>query len=139
MTSTLVRGKAIICKVDRGNRPVLVEDGAVLVRGGVIAAVGAFAELSRRRADATIVGSPDHVVTPGFVNAHHHVGMTPLQLGSPDLPLELWIVRRIAARAVDPYLDTMYSAFELVESGVTTVQHLHGRVPRPVDKARRMW
>jgi cytosine/adenosine deaminase-related metal-dependent hydrolase len=135
MTSTLVRGKAIICKVDRQNRPVLVEDGAVLVRGGVIMAVGRFAELSRRHADATIVGSPEHVVTPGFVNAHHHVGMTPLQLGSPDLPLELWIVRRIAARAVDPYLDTMYSAFELIESGVTTVQHLHGRVPRPVDKA----
>ncbi len=32
----------------------------------------------------------------------------------------------MAARAVDPYLDTLYSAFEMLESGITTVQHLHG-------------
>ncbi len=50
-----------------------------------------------------------------------------------DLPLELWIVRRIAGRAVDLYLDTLYSAFELLASGVTTVQHLHARVPKPLD------
>ena len=32
----------------------------------------------------------------------------------------------MAARGVDPYLDTLYSAFEMLESGITTVQHLHG-------------
>ena len=32
----------------------------------------------------------------------------------------------MAARDVDPYLDTLYSAFEMLESGITTVQHLHG-------------
>jgi cytosine/adenosine deaminase-related metal-dependent hydrolase len=32
----------------------------------------------------------------------------------------------MAARTVDPYLDTLYSAFEMLESGITTVQHLHG-------------
>src|SRR5205823_1510851 len=36
---------------------------------------------------------------------------------------------------IDLYLDTLYSAFEMVESGITTVQHLHGRVPRPVSRA----
>lgn len=38
---------------------------------------------------------PRHVMLPGFVNSHHHVGLTPLQLGTPDLPLELWIVARL--------------------------------------------
>jgi hypothetical protein len=51
MTQILVRGRAIICKVDKNNRPVLVEDGVVLVRGGIIAMVGPFAELSRSHAD----------------------------------------------------------------------------------------
>jgi cytosine/adenosine deaminase-related metal-dependent hydrolase len=60
------------------------------------------------------------------VNSHHHVGLTPFQLGSPDYPLELWFASRLGARAVDPYLDTLYAAFEMLESGITTVQHLHG-------------
>ena len=29
-------------------------------------------------------------------------------------------------RKIDPYLDTMFSAFEMIESGVTTVQHIQG-------------
>jgi cytosine/adenosine deaminase-related metal-dependent hydrolase len=61
-----------------------------------------------------------------MVNSHHHVGLTPFQLGSPDYPLELWFASRLGARAVDPYLDTLYSAFEMLASGITTVQHLHG-------------
>jgi cytosine/adenosine deaminase-related metal-dependent hydrolase len=35
-------------------------------------------------------------------------------------------------RDVDPRLDTLYSAFEMVASGVTTVQHLHTRAPGDV-------
>lgn len=74
------------------------------------------------------------MVMPGLVNAHHHVGLTPLQLGTPDLPLELWLASRLALRDVDLYLDTLYSAFEMIASGVTTVQHLHSRAPgTPAD------
>jgi len=36
---------------------------------------------------------------------------------------------RLVARRVDLYLDTLYSAFEMIASGITTVQHLHGWVP----------
>src|SRR5439155_1380447 len=50
----------------------------------------------------------------------------PLQLGSPDHALEIWFASRMTGRDVDPYLDTLYSAFEMLESGITTVQHLHG-------------
>jgi cytosine/adenosine deaminase-related metal-dependent hydrolase len=130
----LVRGRCVITGVDAQGRPALVEDGAVVVAGGRIAEIGPHAELARRHPEATTLGSPGRVIAPGFVNAHHHVGMTPLQLGSPDLPLELWIVRRIAGRTVDPYLDTLYSAFEMIQSGITTVQHLHGRAPRPPSR-----
>jgi cytosine/adenosine deaminase-related metal-dependent hydrolase len=132
--STLIRGRAVVRGVRADGSADIVADGAVLQRGGVVAEVGPYADLRSRHADALVVGSERHVVTPGLVNGHHHVGMTPLQLGSPDLPLELWIVRRIAARLVDPYLDALYSAFEMVASGVTTVQHLHGRTPRPVER-----
>lgn len=63
---------------------------------------------------------------PGLINAHHHVGLTPLQMGAPDSPLELWFAARLAMRKIDPYLDTLYSAFEMISSGVTTVQHIQG-------------
>ena len=131
---SLVRAKHIVRRINKDGSPSLIEDGGILVRSGVIEALGDFSRLAGEHPDAEVIGSPRHVACPGFVNAHHHVGLTPLQLGSPDLPLELWLVRRIAGRAADPYLDTMYSAFEMVESGITTVQHLHGRVPRPVSR-----
>ena len=134
MNSTLVCGGYLVTHVDGHDQAIVIQDGAVLVRDSLIAEIGKFSDLAYRHQGVPILGSQGHVVCPGFVNAHHHVGLTPLQLGSPDLPLELWIVRRIAARAVDYYLDTMYSAFEMVESGVTTVQHLHNRVPRPASR-----
>jgi len=97
-----------------------------------------FSGLERRYPDLPVHGNADDVAIPGLVNAHHHVGLTPFQLGAPDLPLELWAIARMGARAVDPYLDTLYSGFELIASGVTTVQHTQDTVEGslPAVKAR---
>lgn len=113
--------------------PDAVRDVGVLIDGDTIAAIEPLDRLRQRFPEAPLVGSGDYLLMPGMVNAHHHVGLTPTQLGSPDLPLELWWASRIAARSVDPRLDTLYSAMEMVESGVTTVQHLHGRVGGPLQ------
>jgi len=125
MGSALVRGRYVVTGVEQG-RAAVIEDGAVFQRDGVVVDVGLVAAVIARHAADTILGSADHVVLPGFVNSHHHVGLTPFQLGSPDHPLELWFASRLAARDVDPYLDTLYSAFDMLSSGITTVQHLHG-------------
>ncbi len=77
------------------------------------------------------------MIIPGLINAHHHVGLTPLQLGSPDHPLETWFASRLALRDVDLRLDTLYSAFEMIASGVTTVQHLHSRAPGSAEDVIR--
>jgi len=124
--SSLIRGKYVVVKVESRTEARVVADGAVFQRDGVVIEVGPYAELQGRYRPDEVLGSPEHIVVPGFVNAHHHVGLTPLQLGSPDYPLELWFASRMVARDVDPYLDTLYSAFEMLESGITTVQHLHG-------------
>ena len=132
--TTLVKGRTVICGVDGNGDVEQIDDGAVLVRDGAIAAVGAASDIAQECTDAEIIGGDDFIVFPGLVNAHHHIGLTPLQLGMPDLPLELLINYRMGARRVDLYLDTLYSAFELVRSGVTTVQHLHIRVPGNVEE-----
>ena len=133
MPSSLIRGKHVICKIDDSGEPVVVDDGAVFQRDGVIVEVGRYADLAARYQPDDVIGSAEHVVMPGLVNGHHHIGVTPVQLGSLDQPLELWFATRIAARDVDPYLDTLYSAFEMLESGVTTVHHIHGARRGPVS------
>ncbi len=125
MTSSLTRGKYVICRVTADGEPEVIVDGAVFQRDGVIEAVGSYGDLREKFDTEETLGGPDSVVLPGFVNAHHHVGLTPFQLGAPDTSLELWLIRRLGARLPDPYLDTLYSAFEMIRSGVTTVQHLH--------------
>ena len=104
--NTLVRGRYVIRAVTGRDHVDMIEDGAVIVCDGVICAVGRYEELSRSGPFDKLVGTENQVVFPGLVNAHHHIGLTPIQLGSPDLPLELWIVDLMGARAVDPYLDT---------------------------------
>jgi len=37
-----------------------------------------------------------------------------VQLGSPDMLLELWFATRLVARRVNLYLDTLYSASEII-------------------------
>ena len=107
--------------------PLVHDDAALFIRDGVVERIGPRGTLRKAYPGARKAGGPDTVVIPGLVNAHHHVGATPLQLGSPDHPLELWFASRLALRDVDPYLDTLQSAFEMIASGVTAVQHLHSR------------
>ena len=133
MPSSLIRGKYVICGVVDRHEATVIEDGAVFQRDGIIVDIGAHDEIASRYQADTVIGSADDVVVPGFVNSHHHVGLTPVQRGSRDYALELWLATRIAGRTVDPYLDTLYSAFEMIESGVTTVQHLQVWVPRPLE------
>ena len=101
----------------------------MLQQDGIVAAIGTFADLSRQHPDVPVIGSGNEILLPGFVNGHHHVGLTPVQLGSPDMPLELWFVTRMVSRNLNLYLDTLYSAFEMIASGITTVQHIHGWIP----------
>ena len=129
MAASLIRGRSVITHaIDRNNWNEIA-GGAVLQEDGIISAVGGFADLSAKHPGVPVIGSKDQIVLPGFVNGHHHVGLTPFQLGSPDMPLELWFVTRMVSRNLNPYLDTLYSAFEMIASGVTTVQHIHGWVP----------
>ncbi len=133
MAETIVTADVIVEGVNAEGDAILHRDAALLVRDGRIAEIGKARDLSDRHPTARIIGGRDSVIVPGFVNAHHHVGLTPFQLGSPDHPLELWFASRLVLRDVDLRLDTLYSACEMLASGVTTVQHLHSRVPGDAD------
>ena len=134
MTSSIVRAKHLITGVKNRNEYNQLDDSAVLIENGMVRAIGSYDEVRAAHPDLPVHGNGRQVVMPGFVNGHHHVGLTPLQLGSPDMPLELWFVTRMVCRSVDLYLDTLYSAFEMIASGVTTVQHIHGWIPGDLEQ-----
>ena len=125
MASSIIRGKYVICRVTGSDSAEVISDGAVFEQDGEIKELGSYNELRANHPEDEVVGSEDHVVMPGLVNDHFHVGLTPFQLGAPDLPLELWIIARMSARDVDPYLDQLYGAIQMIESGTTTVQAIH--------------
>ena len=58
-----------------------IDDGAVLVEGGVVRAVGARQDLSREHGGARVHALGDAAVLPGLVNAHTHLELT--LLGPP--------------------------------------------------------
>jgi 5-methylthioadenosine/S-adenosylhomocysteine deaminase len=127
MTLSIVRSRAMFTRAIDRTAWEEVTDGAVLQEDGVILETGTYEDFARRFPTTPVHGSGNEIMLPGFVNAHHHIGLTPVQLGSPDMPLELWFATRMVMRKVDLYLDTLYSAFEMVSSGITTVQHIDGR------------
>ena len=129
MPSSIICARTILTEPADRRHWHQIEDAAVLQRDGVIAEIGPAAELIAKHPEVPVLGTGHQVMLPGFVNAHHHIGLTPVQLGSPDMPLELWFVTRLVMRRIDLYLDTLYSAFEMIASGITTVQHLHGWLP----------
>ncbi|MGI9416262.1 MAG: amidohydrolase family protein [Geminicoccaceae bacterium] len=135
MQAKLVRGEVVLSQVRGRDEAVTTDDGAVLVVDGMVEKVGAYDDLAQEFPNAETVGDGRDVVLPGFVNSHHHIGLTPVQLGSPDMPLELWFATRLVFQSVDLYLDTLYSAFEMIASGITTVQHLHGWLPGGLQEA----
>ena len=133
MAIALVSAHWIVTGVADRYTPTIIADGAVAHENGRIVAIGPVAPMRAQYPMASESRYPQHMMLPGLVNSHHHVGLTPLQLGSPDYALELWFAGRLSARDVDPYIDTLYSAFEMLASGVTCVQHIHGWMRGPYD------
>ena len=114
----LVRGRWIV--TGAGTSDAVVQDGAVLVRAGRIERVGTWDELRPAHPAATVEGSADVAVLPGFIAAHHHGNAaTALQQGIGDDVLELWLLAMRAARSLDPELRALLTAARLLRGGVT--------------------
>ena len=129
MKRKLIIADKIILGIDKHGSPEILENFAILTQNSKIETIAPTAEIRKKHPGISEVGGQGLVAIPGLVNAHHHVGITPFQLGARDQPLELWFAERLSMREINPRLDTIYSAFEMISSGVTTVQHLHSRAP----------
>jgi len=98
----------------------IIQDGAVLIKGGRIMRVAKAADLAATRADRVIDGR-HMVVTPGFVNGHMHIsyahavrGIFPDDVGSP-LPQVFKL--QMAMTEEEEYHTTLLGLVELVRNG----------------------
>jgi len=75
MSATLIRHADVLVTMD--DTGTEIPDGALVIEGGKIAAVGTSAELSHWAGKAgDIIEARGCVVTPGLVNTHHHLFQT---------------------------------------------------------------
>jgi len=103
-----------------------IENGAVVVSGNQIAAVGKWLEIKPNFPGEEIFDLGEVILLPGLVNAHCHLDYTDMagQLPPPKTFLD-WIPQMLAAKAAWSYTDYARSwlngAKMLLQTGTTTV------------------
>lgn len=116
----LVRGGLVAA--DPASEAGLIVDGAIAVSRGRILAAGPALALEQAFEPEFVLGSPQHVILPGLINAHDHVrGLSAIELGIPDDGLEPWIMDLMRLPPVDAHLSTLQACIDQMASGVTTL------------------
>lgn len=73
----------------------VLEEHALAVRDGSIAALGPAAGIESKFSHRERLHLDGHVLVPGFVNAHTHAAMTLFRGLADDLPLDVWLAEHV--------------------------------------------
>lgn len=112
------------------NRTVY-EDGAIVIVGDTIAAVGPRADLEHQYQVRNTIDARGKLVLPGLINGHTHVPMTLFRGLHDDVTLDDWLHKYIfpaEARNVNEEFvrwGTRLAAAEQIRSGVTTFADMY--------------
>lgn len=102
-----------------------IEDGAVLVRGDRIVAVGPRAELGAANPDEEVRDFGTAVLMPGFVDLHTHLEYSVFRGAVDDVPYTQWkmqVVQKSERLQPDDWRDSArLGAIEAIGSGITTI------------------
>jgi 5-methylthioadenosine/S-adenosylhomocysteine deaminase len=114
--SILIKNADIITLDAQGN---ILRNASIAIQDGVIKAAG---EVPPDFAADETIDAYNHVVVPGFFNAHCHSPMTFERGWAEDLPLDRWFNERIwvaesALTSDDVYWGAALAACEMIRSG----------------------
>ncbi len=102
-----------------------IEDGAVLVHGDRIVAVGARAELVAAHPDEEVRDFGLAVLMPGFVDLHTHLEYSVFRGAVDDVPYTAWkmqVQNKESRLSPEDWMDSaVLGAMEAVGSGITTI------------------
>ncbi len=124
----LVSGGTI---VTMNSSRAILDDGAVVVQGDTIIAVGPRSELEARYDAAQTIDAKGKLVLPGFVNGHTHVPMTLFRGLHDDVTLNDWLYKYIfpaeAKNVNEEFVrwGTRLAAAEQIRGGVTTFADMY--------------
>src|SRR5271157_5270235 len=109
----------------------IYDDGAVVVSGDTIVALGPRAEIETKYESRQTIDAKNTLVLPGFINGHTHVPMTLFRGLHDDVTLNDWLYKYIfPAEAKNVNEDfvrwgTRLAAAEQIRSGVTTFADMY--------------
>lgn len=124
---TIVSGMVVTMN---GNRSIY-DDGAIVVTGDSIIAVGPRAEIEVRYEGRETIDARGKLVLPGFINGHTHVPMTLFRGLHDDVTLNDWLYKYIfpaeAKNVNEEFVrwGTRLAAAEQIRSGVTTFADMY--------------
>src|SRR3989449_4484428 len=117
--------------ITMGGARTIYDDGAVVVRGDTIVAVGPRAEVEAKYASSQTIDARGKLVLPGFINGHTHVPMTLFRGLHDDVTLNDWLYKYIfpaeAKNVNEEFVrwGTRLAAAEQIRSGVTTFADMY--------------
>lgn len=144
-TQILLSGRYLLTMEEK--RP-LIEEGALLVEGDSIRALGTSTELRALYPEASRLHSAHGLIMPGLVNVHTHAAMALFRGLADDLPLMQWLNEYIfpveATLTADMvHTGTLLSLCEMIRSGTTSFCDMYlfaGAVAQAVEEAgMRAW
>jgi 5-methylthioadenosine/S-adenosylhomocysteine deaminase len=119
----LIDGGTVVT-MDKDRR--LIENGAVAIRGGKVAMVGARAVVTHNLTARRTINAAGKVIIPGLINTHTHVPMALFRGIADDLDLQEWLTKFIfpaEAKNVDEKFvraGTRLGLAEMIRGGTTT-------------------
>lgn len=132
------KGKSILIGngtvVTLGGKNRVIHEGAVLLRGNVIEAVGGTRDLRKNAPRARFIDAGGRLVMPGLINTHMHLYSTFARGLSPKAPppanfvqiLErLWWPLDKALKKDDIYYSALVPLIDCIKSGTTTIIDHH--------------
>src|SRR6202166_1982251 len=125
---TIIAGATVVTM--DGQRHIY-DDGAVVVTGDTIVAVGSRAELESKYKSRETIDAKNTLVLPGFINGHTHVPMTLFRGLHDDVTLNDWLYKYIfpaeKKNVTEEFVrwGTRLAAAEQIRSGVTTFADMY--------------
>lgn len=109
----------------------MFDDGAVAVRGDVIAGVGKRNDIVAKYEASQQIDARGKLILPGFINGHTHAPMTLLRGLKDDVTLDVWLKNYIfpaeAKNVNEEFVrwGTRLAAAEMIRGGVTTFADMY--------------
>jgi 5-methylthioadenosine/S-adenosylhomocysteine deaminase len=109
-----------------------IDNGFIIIENQNITNVGSMEDYMEEynKEYSNIINGKNHLVTPGFINAHTHIAMTLFRGFADDLPFWTWLTKKIwpqenKLNEEDAYWGSLLGIIEMIKTGTTTFNDMY--------------